>query len=128
MRNRAKKQTIRAMTVVHRYLLRSVSNALKVVTIGAMRQSIALWCVIGGRRLSYHARCLRIDEGAPEDDEGASEQSCLQRLIRGHKHQGQHKKKNEMSKKVDVPAELPAMLKNYTKAVIRTQPEDLLKW
>ena len=33
-----------------------------------------------------------------------------------------------MSKKVDVPPELPALLKNYTKAVIRTQPEDLLKW
>ena len=29
---------------------------------------------------------------------------------------------------VVVPTELPAMLKNYTKAVIRTQPEDLLKW
>ena len=34
----------------------------------------------------------------------------------------------KMSKKVDVPPELPALLKNYTKAVIRTQPEDLLKW
>ena len=31
-------------------------------------------------------------------------------------------------KKVDVPPELPPLLKNYTKAVIRTQPEDLLKW
>ena len=31
-------------------------------------------------------------------------------------------------KKVDVPAELPPLLKNYTKAAIRTQPEDLLKW
>ena len=33
-----------------------------------------------------------------------------------------------MTEAVPVPEDLPKLLKNYTKAVIRTQPDDLLKW
>ncbi|KAG7527092.1 hypothetical protein JOB18_048935 [Solea senegalensis] len=32
------------------------------------------------------------------------------------------------SEQIRIPPELPSILKNFTKAAIRTQPEDLLKW
>ena len=32
------------------------------------------------------------------------------------------------AQQINIPAELPELLKQYTKAAIRTQPKDIIQW